>query len=108
MKALTVTMPDGSVWAVPVLMVATNRATHYAHKFDGDVERSLVEDTIPLFESDDYEVEDWAVNNMNWSDFDGHQIKIKDAPPPDFQDAWICGDKSVIDIGKMEHEGDAA
>lgn len=27
MKALTVTMPDGSILAVPVLMVATNRAT---------------------------------------------------------------------------------
>ena len=108
MKALTVTMPDGSIWAVPVLMVATNRATHYAHEFDGDVERSLAEDTLPLFESYEYEVADWAVNNMNWSDFDGHQIKIKDAPPPDFQEAWMCREKSVIDLGKMEHEGDAA
>ena len=98
MKALTVTMPDGSIWAVPVLMVATNRATHYAHEFDGDVDRSLAEDTLPLFESDEYEVADWAVNNMNWCDFDGRQFKIKDAPPPDFQEAWMSGDKSVIDI----------
>ena len=102
MKALTVTMPDGSVLAVPVEMIARNRAANYAKEFDGDVERSLVEDTIPLFESDEYEVTDWAVNNMNWSDFDGHQIKIKDAPPPDFQDAWMCGEKSVIDLGSTD------
>lgn len=104
MKALTVTMPDGSVWAVPVLMVATNRAIHYANEFDGDIERSLAEDTLPLFESDQYEVTDWAVNNMNWCDFDGHQIKIKDAPKPDFQDAWMCGEKSVIDIGSTGNQ----
>ena len=92
-KYMTVTMPDGSIYGVPVEMIAHNRAKRYAHEFDGDIQASLEEDTLPLFESDDYEIQDWAVNNMNWSDFDGHQIKIKEAPPPDFQDAWMCGDK---------------
>ncbi len=92
-KYMTVTMPDGSIYGVPVEMIARNRAAHYAHEFDGDIELSLEEDTYPLFESDDFEIEDWAVNQMNWCDFDGHQIKINDAPAPDFQDAWMCGDK---------------
>ena len=95
-KLMTVEMPDGSKWGVPVEMIARSRATHYAHEFDGDVERSLAEDTTPLFESDDYEIQDWAVNNMNWEDFDGHQVKVESAPTPDFQEAWMNGDKGFV------------
>jgi len=97
MKLLTVTMPDGSKWGVPVDMVARNRAAHYASEFDGDIERSLAEDTNLLFESDDYEIQDWAVNNMNWSDFAGFQFKIKNADAPDFNEAWMSGDKQILD-----------
>lgn len=92
-KLLTVEMPDGSKWGVPVEMVARSRATYYAREFDNDVERSLSEDTIPLFEEDTSEIIDWALNNMNWSDFDGHQVKISDAPKPNFQAAWENGKK---------------
>lgn len=96
MKALTVTLPDGSIWAVPVMVIAADRAKHYAHEFDGDVQRSLDEDTMPLFDSDPFEIEDWAVNNMNWSDVESHAFKHKDAPKPDFQEAWINGEKNVV------------
>ena len=89
----TVTLPDGSVWGVPISMIARNRAAHYAHEFDGDIKKSLTEDTIPLFEESTFAIGDWAVNNMNWSDFDGHQVKISDAPAQDFQDAWMYGEK---------------
>lgn len=92
-KYMTVEMPDGSKWGVPVEMIARNRAAHYASEFDGDVERSLADDTIPMFESSSYEIEDWAANQMDWSDFDGHQVKLADAPAPDFQEAWMSGAK---------------
>jgi hypothetical protein len=98
MRMMTVQMSDGSKWGVPVQMIAVNRATHYAPEFGGDVERSLNEDTLPLFEDDDYEIKDWAVNNMNWIDFDGHQVKIAGAPAPDFQDGWMSGDKAIVDV----------
>lgn len=94
-KYLSTTMPDGSKWGVPVDIIARSRATHYASEFGDDVERSLAEDTMPLFADNEYEIEDWAVNNMNWSDFDGHQIKLEDAPPTDFQEAWMSGDKAI-------------
>ncbi len=48
---MTVTMPDGSKFGVPVAMIARNRAEHYAHEFGGDVERSLAEDTVPMFDA---------------------------------------------------------
>lgn len=99
-KYMTVKMDDGSVWGVPVEMIANHRAKHYAHEFGGDVAQSLKEDTLPLFEEDSYEIEDWAVNNMNWSDFDGHQVKISEAPAPDFQEAWMNGEKAFCEAPK--------
>ncbi len=92
-KYMTIEMPDGSKWGVPVEMIARSRAKHYAHEFNGDIERSLAFDTIPLFESDSDEISDWAVNNMNWSDFDGYQAKLAESPPIDFDEVWLSGTK---------------
>lgn len=97
-KLMTVEMPDGSKWGVPVELIARNRATHYASEFCGDVDRSLSEDTLPLFETDDYAIEDWAKNQMNWIDFDGHQVKVAEAPTPDFQEAWMNGATGYVDV----------
>lgn len=96
-KVLRVEMPDGSKWDVPVMVIAKNRADYYKDEFDGDLEKSLKQDTIPLFESDDYEIEDWAVNNMNWGDV---KEFAKQVPPmeaePDYQEGWVNGDKEVL------------
>jgi len=59
-KLMTVEMPDGSKWGVPVEMIARNRATHYASEFNNDVERSLAEDAQPLFESEEDPARLWA------------------------------------------------
>ncbi|MEW6560392.1 MAG: hypothetical protein AB1412_09370 [Pseudomonadota bacterium] len=58
----------------------------------------MVEDTMPLFEQDHYEVEDWAANNMNWSDVESQAKKLQDAPAPDFQDGWMNGAKAVVEV----------
>ena len=99
MKMLTIEMPDGSKWGVPVEVVARSRAAHYAHEFDGDVERSMAEDTMPLFESDDYEVKDWAANNMNWSDVKDHATlaSLPEDSEASHQEGWINGEYEIID-----------
>lgn len=96
-KLLSVEMFDGSKWGVPVGIIARDRAGHYAHEFGGDIEQSLAEDTIPLFENSHYDIEDWAVNNMNWSDVSDYAVKISDAPAPAFQEAWMNGEKAIVD-----------
>jgi hypothetical protein len=99
MKAfLETTMPDGSIWRVPVEVIARDRATHYAREFGGDIERSLQEDTIPLFETDDYEIEDWAANNMLWEDVQQHAYRVADPTPPEinYQEGWTNGEKRVV------------
>lgn len=94
-RFLTMTVSDGSTWGVPVMMIARHRAKHYAGEFDDNIERSLAEDTIPLFNSSDYDIEDWAVNNMNWSDFTGHHVKLREGTGIDFQEAWMECEKGL-------------
>lgn len=98
MKVLTVEMRDGSVWCVPVDVIARNRAEYYAHEFGGDVTRSMVEDTMLLFDSDDYEVEEWAVIFMKWRDVESQAKVLQGAPQVDFQEGWMNGEKSVIEL----------
>jgi hypothetical protein len=97
MKVLRVNMPDGSKWDVPVSAIAQHRAEYYAHEFGGDVQESLNEDTLPLFEADHYEVEDWAANNMNWSDVERVAV-MSAAGEIDYQDGWVNGGKEVVEI----------
>jgi hypothetical protein len=94
-KRYIVTMEDQSQWAVPVKVIAMNRAAYYAERdFEGNLDRSLQEDTLPLFEANEYEIENWAKNNMSWSDVVDFATQIK-APEIDFEDGWLNGSASV-------------
>jgi len=96
MKCMRVTMPDGSQYDVPVDAIAKNRAEHYKDEFGGNLKRSLDEDTMPLFESDDYEIEDWAQNNMNWSEVKDIAVKVCDGDV-DFDEGWVNGEKEIVE-----------
>lgn len=92
--ALHVTMSDGSIWAVPVWNIAYNRAQYYMKEFGGDVIRSLNEDTIPLFEINEFNIRDWAQNNMDWKDIEA--ILVSPPLKPDYQGGWTNGDKVIV------------
>jgi hypothetical protein len=91
-KYLTFVMRDGSTWGVPVSRIADDRARHYAFEFGGDVERSLKEDTLPLFEANPSAIEDWATGDMDWADVVDVAVKLS-LPPElkrkDFVEAWL-------------------
>ena len=95
-KKYVTTMTGGSRWAVCVGDIALSRAEYYAKEFDGDVQKSLREDTLPLFESDEYEIEDWAQNNMNWSDV-RHLATCISHGDCDYEEGWCNGDHIVCD-----------
>lgn len=91
-----ITMPDGSVWGVPVKAIARHRAAYYAGEFGNDLERSLEEDTLPMFNDMPSEIADWASNNMDWSDV---RVVARLVSPPrmsdrDFQEGWVNGSKT--------------
>lgn len=95
-KEYVVTMENGEKWSIPVSVIAQDRATYYAARdFGGDVGKSLKEDTAPLFSDDDYEIEDWAKNNMNWSDVEKHAT-LKEKGNTDYQEGWMNGEVEVL------------
>ena len=97
-RYLRVTFRNGERYDVPVSMIARDRASHYAHEFDGDIEQSLNEDTLPLFDECDYEIEDWAVNNMNWAEVVQYARRVDTIlmTAEEYQDGWCNGKKEVV------------
>jgi len=93
-KNLVVTMSNGETWEIPVTVIAESRASYYSKEFDGDVQESLIKDTLPLFSSDNYEIEDWAKNNMDWDDIEDEAKLISSTF--DYQEAWLDSEVSVI------------
>jgi hypothetical protein len=99
-KFLLVTMLDGSKWKIPVRVIAEYRARYYLERCEfKSLEESLEKDTIPLFEEDEYEVEDWASNNMDWSDVEKYAIQVRSnkLSYEDSQEGWINGEKEIIE-----------
>lgn len=96
-KHIFINMPDGLTYAVPVELVARNRAEYYAHKeYGGDIAKSLTEDTLPLFIDDNREILDWAINNMNWSEVEQDAIVVERKTSKDeSQEHWVNGEHEI-------------
>lgn len=94
-KYLQIEMPDKSLWRVPVDIIAKHRATFYSNEYDGNLEKSLKEDTLPFFDEDEFEIIDWARNNMNWSDFKGHAF-LHEHGEVDYQKGLLNGEAEIV------------
>lgn len=90
---MTVEFSDKSVYQIPSMIVARHRAAYYAHEYGNDIDKSLEEDTLPLFE-DSFEIEDWASNNMDWSDLEFAAILITCPVRVDYDDEWVNAKKA--------------
>jgi hypothetical protein len=89
-----ITMYDGSVWTVPVILIATNHAEYYAEVDEVSFEDALKNDTIPLFTDDPDEIEEWAKNNMDWDDVSSSAVCVKQAKT-DFDRGWMDGEIEI-------------
>lgn len=97
-KKLVVEFSNGEVYEIPVDVIAKNRAEYYYKSTNefSSIEESLQNDTIPLFE-DDYEITDWASNNMNWSDVSEYAVKVK-TKSISYDEEWCNSIKNILDI----------
>jgi len=66
-KSYRMTMSDGSIWDIPVKIIANNRADSLAHRFRNESRYLALVDTISVFEADYSEIRDWARTHMKWS-----------------------------------------
>ena len=86
-------MPDGSEWDVPAELVAENRANHYSRGERDTIYKTEFDETM----NDHRELADWAANNMDWEDV-RDKATLHKAGRVDYQEGWVNGDKTVVDI----------
>lgn len=55
---------NGYTWSFPAHLIAKDRAQYYAEHDEETTYSEEFDFTI----NDDYQLKDWFVNNMNWSD----------------------------------------
>lgn len=93
MKQIHITMPDGSIWAVPAEIVAESLAFHHA-KADGvaylkeDYDNALSDHQLLL---------EWAENNMNWKDVAQAAFQVSPGRV-DYQEGWVNGAKRIMEV----------
>jgi hypothetical protein len=92
MKYLRITMPNCQKYDVPAYLIAENRAKYYANKEGQD----KYEEEYNYCLNDDYELKDWAANNMNWEDVKDKAIKVGKKEDTDYQEGWINGEKEMV------------
>lgn len=101
-KHMQVRMPDGSLWAVPVQVIAESYSKHYAKDYGGDLDACMKLHTAPLFDSVDDAIYEWAENDMNWSDVAGHAVLVSQGKQVDWQGGWVSGEKKLITLGEQQ------
>ena len=87
-KNVYVTFPNKEVWAIPLKEIADSKASYYA-KIDGVSQEEALKEVLELFESDSYEIKDWALNNMDWEDFDNPVLIDYHDKPYNYNEAWL-------------------
>jgi len=95
MKYLVMTMPNGEKWEVSAEIIAKSRAEYYGPEI------------YKITLEDDFELMDWASNNMNWTEVKEFAKKVKGPDPileEDFQECWMNGEREVIEREKTNNE----
>jgi hypothetical protein len=96
-KYLIVTMPNLSRWRIPADFIARHRATYYAdfYKEENTTYQELYDAEYELVMADDFELTDWASNNMDWSDVVVVAERLDDEEF-DYQEAWRSGPRMRV------------
>lgn len=91
LKWIQVTFSNGETWEIPASVVAEDRTSYYTKK-DG---LSPADSNAEYRQSmEDYELIDWACNNMNWEDVEGYAKLIRRQAPNRHLE-WVNADKKV-------------
>ena len=95
---MSVEFSDGSIFRIPIGIIALDRADYFAKKEGGNdpVKYSTVyEEEYQYTLSSDAELLDWAANNMNWSNLEDYAIEV-DKKGVDFEQEWPNAVKGII------------
>lgn len=84
MKPFTqISLPTGHMYEVPTDVIAQHRAAVMlnSHPEEFPTLESALEDSRGLFKDSDYDIRDWALNNMNQDEVLAHARLVRFTPP---------------------------
>jgi len=97
-RYILVTFSNGDKYRIPGSVIAESRATHYADR-DSEEGKSkwgeIYKEEYDYTLGDDYELVDWAENNMDWSDVES-VAELVMSGDVDFEDEWCNADKEIV------------
>jgi len=104
MKYLYVEMPNGEWWKLPCAIIASDRAMYFSKRYaeknglNFEEQQKVYKTEYKYTMNDEYEIFDWASNNMNWTDVKDFAICVGSSPlnQREFQKGWINGNKKII------------
>lgn len=101
MKQFTqISLPTGHMYEVPTDVIAQHRAAVMlnAHPEEFPTLESALEDSRGLFKDSDYDIRDWALNNMNQDEVLAHARLVRFTPPEQslIDGEWAHSDTPAI------------
>ena len=101
-KFLVVTFSDNSRWKIPAEFIAKDRAAYYAKldsERDGDDYDEVYRIELDFALSYEFELTDWASNNMNWSDVLPVASRLPDRESDhDYGKEWTNAEMKVMEL----------
>lgn len=105
MKKLRVTWPHGEICHIPAHIIAKPRASYYATVDNGKPVKDNAKAWNETYEKgfkftmeNDYELLDWASNNMDWKDVSAHAVfTLANLSMRDYNKDWVNAEKEIID-----------
>lgn len=92
-KKVIITMPDDSVFTIPLFKVAYMKAKSLQERRGGTIIERL-DGLVALFE-DDFEVEDYLINNTNWEDLESIRKFVSGEQDVDYSEEWLSGELNL-------------
>lgn len=99
MKYLRVTFSNGEVYDIPAKTIALQRASYFAARdaTKGDSRYDTIcEQEFRFAMEDDYEIQDWAFNNMDWEDVKQSAVCVY-VNKADYHREWPNANNVIID-----------
>ncbi len=94
-RIYAVTMENGDVYGIPAEVIAENYAAYYASL--GEDYKENYDTMLKWFDTNDFEFEDWAKNNMNWEDVADQAVRLPSRKKEvDFQEGWMNGEVEYL------------
>ena len=88
---LKIRFSNGDLFAIPARVVAENRADYYADLDGYDIGSNEWEAEILSALNNEFEIEDWAGNSMDWKDLEPYAKKMS-IEEFDYEEEWPDAD----------------